>query len=225
MSKDDDKVVKLSTKAEMEVTSDAPTFAQVAFKAMLVYIDTPGLSLRRLWETKRLDPDDDESPLFRDAIGWHNLAKYAKNQRWASRREEHWEAVERRVLEEMRSHRVQQELDELGTLEAVENAMLDFVQGVTDEDGNSVIERVKARSLEGLVNSLVKLSQYRDTKREKLQDRVAEASKVSLTEDEHQAMRGEPAVVDELTDEELEAMARTVALRRAGMIEENNGEA
>lgn len=211
-------VVKAGSATTIDL-SGAVTTQQAVFKAMLIYLDTPGLALRELWRTRRLG-DDDTAPFFRDVINWHALERAALKQRWAKRRQEHWAIVERRVLAALQTTHVERELKELAQLEAVESVVLSHIHGVTDEHGKVKVAAAKPKSLEGAVGAIVNLGKYRDAKRARVEADIASRA----TQPEDDPMTGAPITVatveDELSEEEIEAMAQIVASRRAGLIEE-----
>lgn len=208
---------KLNGSTELDLTN-ASTPQQVGFKAMMIYMDTPGLSLRELWRTRRMG-DDDTAPYFRECISWYTLERLSINGRWAKRRDEHWRAVEKRVLTALQTSAVERELDELKAMEGVESVLMQHIHGVTDEHGNVQVAAVKPKTLEGAVGALVKLGQYRDKKRERVQEDIA--SRAVMQDDDGESatvtVNNAPEIVDAMNEDEIEAMAIALARKRAGL--------
>ena len=205
--------------------SGTSTPQQIIFNAMLKYLDTPGLSLRELWRTRRLNEDNDTSPYYRDVIKFRTLEATAARGQWARRRQVHWSEIEVRVIDALQTSAVKREIAELTQLEAVESVLLSHIHGVTDSAGKVLISAAKPKSLEGAVGALVNLGKYRDLKRERINEDVAAAATVPIPSDGTKAIdvASIPAVEDDLNEEEIEAMAVAVAEQRAG-IETDNGD-
>lgn len=211
---------------EIDLTG-SHTAQQVIFSAMMVYIDTPGLGLRELWQTRRINPEDDASAYFQDLVSWYALERAAIKGKWSKRREAHWREVERRVLNALQTTHVERELEELKQLEGVESVLLGHITGVTDEHGNIVIHPARPKSLEGTVGALVNLAKYRDGKRERINDDIAERASAPAEAD-GRVITVEATVEDNLSEADIEAMALALAEKRAGMLEDHgdgsNGE-
>ena len=209
---------------EIDLTGTS-TAQQIIFNAMLKYLDTPGLSLRELWKTRRVNEDNDTSPYYRDVINFRTLESTAHKGQWARRRQVHWAEIEVRVIDALQTSAVKREIAELAQLEGIESVLLSHIHGVTDEHGVVITAAAKPKSLEGAVGALVNLGKYRDAKRERINEDVASMATAPIGQDPSKAIdvSAIPTVEDGLNEEEIEAMAVAVASQRAG-IETDNGD-
>ena len=198
---------------------DAIDLEQVAlprlavFKAMLLYLKTPGRSVDDVWRNGRMGHRD-EDPYIRDCVALGYLRKVATQEKWAKQRDEHWEDVKAEVRKRLRAQAVEAEMDELARLATIESALVAQITGRNP---------VKARSMEGAANAIVRLGQYRDSKRHGLREAVAGTIGVE-SEEENVIDAGAPDLEDAYTDEELDAMTRAILLSRVGPTPSHEGE-
>jgi len=210
-------------KNEAELSSKAEQQRRACFRGFLRYIQRHGSSLRQIWDSERI-ADDDTSPYIRDVISWSAFSRSASTGQWRIRRDEHWVEVKRKVLEHAQTEAVQAELNEIGQLEAVRSLVLDRITGNADAG----IAPAIPKSLEGAVGAFVQLDKRIALKRDVVVEQTAAAA--ARDDGRRPGIAGGPAPmlisVDDnpLTDEEIVAMARTLAEHRAGLLPEEEVE-
>lgn len=200
------------------------THQEILFHAMLIYIQTPGLSVREMWRTRRIG-ETEEAPLFSEVIAYKTLEEAATRGKWRERREQHWVEIEERVINALQDKTVQAEVRELTKLQTIESTLLNYIEGVTDESGRRVVDAVKPRSLEGAVSAFLAISKYRDAKRDSVTQRMAESSgtiPAETADSAAAALPGGPIPDDELSDEEFDLFVRGVLKKRAGVRDERD---
>lgn len=200
-----------------EITISAET-GRAQFSAMLLYIQYPGLSVRQIWESYRIDPDDPEAPLIRDVIAYSTLAAHARKQDWEDKRIRHWREVETKVLHHLQSTHIQQELQEIGRLDRIEARLEQSIYG----DEAQGIPMVPAKTLEGVVKTLIELHKIRSQKRELVTTETANKATEIRGDDPVQVAEGPrvPKIEDQLDPQELADIAHRLAAGRAGVTEE-----
>lgn len=194
-----------------------------AFRGLMLYIQHPGITVRQVWETSRLN-DDPDSPLIREVCSWTAFSRWARKNQWRRKRKEHWAGIERRVLAMMQSKRVREEIDEIIELTAASERLQLHIHGGKDADGKEV-KPVQPKSLEGAVSALIAVDKRKGDKRRFVIEETAGAA----SEEEEGAAHSAgalPGVVieDALTDEEARMMARTISRKRAGVIDAREGD-
>jgi hypothetical protein len=210
-AKDSYKAIDLSRSASVQ---------QALFRGMVVYIQHPGLTIRNVWENYRLDDDDETAPWLRDMVNYSTFERQAVRGKWTKKRDDFWYGVEQRVLAEAQTEAVKKELDEITHLEAIAGHLIQTITGGKDRNGK-LIDPTKPKSLEGVVNAYLHLDKHRMGKRE----RVMAAMAAAATTHERPETGGAhtdpdlPFMEDELTEDEIETMARQLAMRRAGVKE------
>lgn len=189
---------------------------RATFRGFMRYIQRPGASIRVIWEEERIE-DTDTAPYMRDVISWSAFQKASINGKWRIRREEHWKAVKQRVLDHAQTEAVKAEIAEIGTLEAVRAHVLDRIVG----NAAAGIAPALPKSLEGAVGAFVQLDKLITKKRDDVVESTAEAAaKQNAANPQMQGDNGAIAIAageDPLTDEEIEAMSRELARKRAGL--------
>ena len=188
--------------------SGVTTVQEAVYHALMIYIATPGLSIRELWQTRRIG-NDDESPFIRDHVAYSTLEAASKKGKWYTRREEHWGQVEARVINRLQDAAVQKQINELLQVEAVEGILLNHIHGVTDPlTKKVVIYAAKPKSLEGAVGALVNLAKYKDAKRSRVQADLAAGARPDRPGG---TVSSVPDVEDNLTEEDIVALAAYLA--------------
>lgn len=195
---------------------------RATFHGFMRYVQRPGASIRQVWETERLE-DTDTAPYIRDVISWSAFQKASINGRWRLRREDHWRAVKKRVLDHAQTEAVKAEIAEIGTLEGVRSHVLDRILG----NAAAGIAPALPKSLEGAVGAFVQLDKLISKKRADVVDSTAEAaSKQQAATAPTLPGEAVPLALGDgdnpLTDEEIQAMSRTLAQRRAGLSSETD---
>ena len=189
---------------------------RAAFRGFMRYIQRPGASIRQIWEDERVE-DTDTALFIKDAISWSGFQKASVNGKWRQRREEHWRAVKKRVLDHAQTEAVQAEIAEIGTLEAVRSHVLQRIVGNT-ADG---IAPALPKSLEGAVGAFVQLDKLITKKRDDVVATTAEAAAQQRAANPAQPVGDNPLIINDgeepLTDAEITAMSRTLAVQRAGL--------
>lgn len=132
---------------------------------------------------------------------------------WAARRDAYWKSVTDEVLRQAKNRAVNDRVKDLQDLQNVRTALYDLIM---PRDVNGVRTfKVRAGSLEGLVNAFIRLDALADDKR----DRV-----LSMIEPELGAQDTKQAAVT-LTPDEYREMAKHILIKRMKQIEgESNGE-
>ncbi len=192
------------------------------FRGMLLYIQHPGLTIRQVYDNYRLTDEDGSQPLA-ELISWSAFHKRAVDARWAQKREEHWEGVERRVLAHLQTDHVQSELEEMSTLAAAEARLNLYIHGGTEDDGTK-IDPVKPKSLEGTVKALLELDKLRSIKRQRVVDATAAAAALEEKETGPAGAGNGVIVEDTFDDAEIEELADRIARRRAGVLEDKSAD-
>ena len=190
---------------------------RATFRGFMRYIQRPGASIRQVWEDERID-DSDTAPFIRDVISWSAFQKSSINGKWRIRREEHWRAVKRKVLDHAQTEAVKSEIAEIGALEAVRGLVLDRITG----NAAAGITPALPKSLEGAVGAFVQLDKRISQKRDIVVEQTADAATKHNQSGAHGALteRGVPLITvgdNPLTDEEIERMSRALATHRAGL--------
>lgn len=197
---------------------------QAIFRGMLIYIQNPGLNLRKVWDTGRLN-DDEEAPYLKDMCSWQVFERHAIAGKWRTKRDEHWAEIEKRVLAQAQSDTVEVMLREMEVLSAVADSLIANITGVTDASGNVIIEPAKPKSLEGVVNALTNLDKWRQAKRDRVMAHMAAAAGEEAAEEGEVHVVEIPHVEDNLNDEEIEHLAVVMASQRAGLLTDSEAEA
>lgn len=174
------------------------------------YIERPRASLRAVWESEAVGAEDD-APFIRDIMAWEYFQTHATRMRWRARRKDHWIEVRSAVERGIKDEQVQRTLAELGTLDAAEGALLEYILG----NPGKGIDPIAPKSLEGAVGALVKLDERRDKKRTMVIDAAAAAAQDVDTEAAQLTSDSPGGAVQGIltggsegfTDDEIEAMA------------------
>lgn len=181
---------------------------------MTAYMRDPDLSVKAVWETTPLDPDDPDSLLIRDVIGLKMFARHARKGNWVSERKKLWLGVEQRAKAELQSKIMEEEAAALSRLQVATSSLINAIQG--DEDTG--VKPVAAKTLEGAVTALVRLESFKAKRRDEIRDHLASVAAHGHTGDP-EAGTGGPVVQreDRLSDEEIEEFTKQIVMRRAGM--------
>lgn len=184
-------------------------------RALFIYMRFPDIALRTVWEEHRMG-DDDSAPYIRDCIPWKTLEHHATKGEWASRREEHWEEVEYRVLEELKSSTIRKEIEETLTLEQI------MTDAIADLDNASV------KSKEGLLGAIVRLDKHIMEKRDRAIGIAVAAGVDPVTGAPTSVTSRNPRAIQaddvDLSDDEIEELAILYTEKRAGLLEDQDGE-
>ncbi len=195
--------------------SDRAVAQQAAFYGLLIYLRHPGMSLKDVYDRGRMS-DEDDAPLIKEVCCYNTFTALSRQGDWVKKRDEHWAAVEARVLDAAQDEAVKAELRDIETLTAVEEVVLNHVHGVVGPNGVMVIEAVKPKSLEGLVKSLTELSKLRSSKRDRTMVALTEAARDEGVVD-IPGSAALPEIEDNLTDAEIETLAVDLATKRANL--------
>lgn len=201
------------TKNELHKATIAEKQRKATFRGFLRYIQRHGASIREIWETERIE-DSDTSPMIRDALTWSGFLAASSKGQWRLRRDEHWREVSAKVLAHVQTEAVQAEIQEIQALESMRGLVLERITG------NAVTGILPAmpKSLEGAVGAFVQLDKRISQKRGTVTDSTATASVAggSITA----ASGGKHAALTDgspLTEEDISAMSRALAVSRAGL--------
>jgi hypothetical protein len=210
-----------------EIDLTRASIAQKAlFRAMLLYVNNPGLSLRHIWGKLPVSDEENAAPI-RECVSWSLLEKTAAEDQWREKRAEHWATIEQRVLRELQSDRIKQELEEVHGLEQIRIALMQRITGVVDpaHPGSMLVMPAEPKSLEGVVTAYIKLDKHALDRRRAIDEAVA-ARKTPGNEIEGDSIDVETVPVeDNMTDAEIRALADTLARQRAGLISKDEDDA
>lgn len=211
------KVSKGSASVELPAKADR---GLVILRAMHAYMARRDVALRTVWENERVDAADPLSPLIQDSIPYSTLLAHANAARWGKRRELIWAQIETEALRQLQTDLTQARVRELQMLQAAAEVVRNSIFGVPDPSnpGAMLVAPAKPRSLEGMVNALVRLDAHIQGKREGIADVMIEAADRLAAGrdviDSDEAPLG-PAMDDAFSDEEIREFAKFMAQRRA----------
>tara|TARA_Y100000034_G_scaffold106088_1_gene134529 strand:- start:104 stop:787 length:684 start_codon:yes stop_codon:yes gene_type:complete len=191
------------------VILDKAALTRIAiFRAFHVYMRNPGLSVRQVWESGIMSEEENSIPI-RDCCGLDYLIKVAQKDKWRSRRQEFWQDIRAKVMEHAQNEMVQREIVEMTDLEAARGTAMAHITGTGEH------EAVKPKSLEGAIGALVQLDKRIGDKRKRIAADASEAAGRMDATTEGRAVGAIPVIEDGYNDDEIEAMARTIAITRA----------
>lgn len=187
-------------------TSRVPSPKLAVMRALFIYIQDPGITLREVWSEYRYDENDSKSPFISELVSLPALQRAATRGNWAQRREDHWYETQERVLDELKSTTVQRELAEVDALEQLR------------QDAMEVLGEATPKTFEGVLNAIVRLDGHLTKKRERVMAMAAAAGVDPETGRRRTTnqLTG-PALDDEFDDDEVDAMARALMYKRAGL--------
>lgn len=187
-----------------------PTPAKAMFQAELLYMQSPGVSLKEVWEIGVLDPGNPEGPKIREHVAFVTLMHRAKEESWPSRRKAFWIKIRDRVLAEAETSLVQEELRELVRFRDVRDRILDVIFG----DADGLETPIPGRSLEGLAAVLVKVDERIQTKRERTAGLMARGAADPEKADAAESSTAIEVLDTNLTPEEARELAQVILKKR-----------
>lgn len=195
---------------------DKPAQAQAAIIAAIgIYMNTPGISVRRIWEAYLLDESDPESPAIRDMIGMSTLQRAAALGKWKRRREKLWQDAGVRVMEAFQSQIVQRTVHELGRLEEASDVIFQKLVGP---------DAPKVKSFEGALGAFLAVDKRMSEKRNEVAQVATAAAmnaQASLVDGEEGPIvpdfANPPVLEDGLSDAQILNMAKAAAATAAGL--------
>jgi len=213
-------------KIELPATdAELPTkvLAQIAgFRAHQIYMANLGMSLEYIHTNYRLDPADETSPMLSEIVQISTLRNLSMRNEWSDRRKELWAGIEKNLLDALETDLTKIRIQETRELKRVYESALKHVMGEVDPaDATKVlVEPVRPRSFEGVVNALIRLDAHLETKRETM--KAAIAANASHRPDEGYVGVAviEPDIDDALNDDEAAWAAHKLAEMRAGILSE-----
>jgi hypothetical protein len=201
-------------KTEIELPAAPADRGVLYLRVMQAYMARRDIPLRDIWHNGHVDPHDTTTPLIRDVIPYTTLLGHSTRHGWSERREQMWEEIERRALAQLQTDLTAARVRELQFLNAAATVVQQHVFGVPDpaNPGSMIVNPAKPRSLEGLINAMVRLDGHIEEKRVGAATAMIEAR----TSGGDLAEVVVPPVYDDALDEaEIEEMARWLAQKRA----------
>jgi len=192
---------------------------RAVFRGFLRYVQRTGATVREIWETERIS-DDEDAPFIREVVTLSAFKAQTHRGQWRKRRDEHWKEVRQKVLDHAQTEAVKAEIDEIEMLEAVRTLVLDRITG----NRAAGIPPAMPKSLEGAVGAFVQIDKRVAQKREIVVVQTAEAATRARTDQPGLHGGGTAPMIamnddNPLTDAEIEAMSKTLARERAGIVE------
>jgi|TARA_R110000824_G_scaffold127014_8_gene286902 hypothetical protein len=199
------------TRASSVDISAGTSRERAKFSGLILYAQTPGISVREVWERGTIDVHDASAERICDVITFQVFAKWAREGKWLDHRKDLWKGVQARVLKSLAGRAVRNELRELDALNTLEGDLLEKMKDA------------KVRTFEGGVRAALALDDLRSGKRERITKTLAE-----LREEGPGIAGGDGGVIDvavipalppglakdDLNDDDIHAAARAIAVRR-----------
>lgn len=192
-----------------------------AFRAHQIYMANIDMSLDYIIENYRFDPDDDNSPMLKEIVSITTLRNIAAKMGWAERRKQLWERVEANVMDALESDLTRLRLQEINQLKDIYDHTLARIKGVEDPNDKTkmLIDPVKPRSLEGLINAFIRLDARMDEKRDRIQKDIVGSATRQPDEEYMGTVGAVPDLDDDIDDNDAAWMAHRLAMKRAGLLE------
>jgi len=206
-------LIVLNSTSSVDMTA-ATLLERAKFSGLILYAQTPGISVREVWERGTVDVHDATAERIKDVVSYPTFAKWSRDGSWLDHRKDLWKGVQERVLKSLAGRAVRHELRELDALDGLEATLL------------SKMTDANVRTFEGGVRAVLALDARRSDKRERVSETLA-----SLREDGEvlvEGASGGPTVIDaeaipalppalakdDLNEDDILAAARAIALRR-----------
>ena len=208
------------TKVEQHEITKQEQQRKATFRGFLRYIQRHGASLRDIWDSERID-EDELAPYIKDVLSWSAFTKAAAAGQWRLRRDEHWREVSAKVLAHVQTEAVQAEISEIAALESMRGLVLERIVG----NAASGIMPAIPKSLEGAVGAFIQLDKRISQKREIVTEDTASAAangggRPGTTAGDNRALTDSTP----LTEEEIAAMSRALAVQRSTESEDQAAE-